>query len=581
MKTFNIYKVIICSLLLAVTASCDQENIGEEYAINNDGISFSAENSTIIAPPDQTSIDYKIMRGNAQGKLELPIAAIYDRDVFTLPSSVVFEDGSGMATLTIPLEKTILGVAYTIELAVDSAAATKFGNAKTTIEVTRDYNWVSIGTGLWTDGLVCAIFSASALTYPVKIEKAAEAKAIFRMVNPYGLDEYEYNDPEDVIRNPNYVVINAEDPEKVVIVRTGLGIDWGYGEIFAGTRVGMYGTFADNVITFPAGTIGVGMPSWSGENYGAASKICILDMREQGPSYDYSAKIEYTGRYTDPAEDTYATAKVTLGADVAYGKVALISGGMTQAALTGVIDGSVESEDISAGGDVSLPLTGAGRWTFVLVTFDDADEPQDFDYTSFNFVASSDVKYPIEDFFGDYVMSGFSAFDDTEGSMEVAIAPGEEPNTLIITGVDYAESILATFPVKGYMSVVPQELPDFVSGGAVYDMALYTITPDWEISDTDAMIFTRLESGDLVLASDTYAIGCLIRSEKAGGWVDGYYDIVFTPVSSAKAASMKSAASPVLKSKEFQKQAKSSFIVKKEANKKTLKMQIKPAELFR
>ena len=428
MKTFNIYIAIICSLFLFMTTSCDQENIGNEYALDNEGVSFLGSTASITASPDQTSVDYKIIRGNTNGRLELPITATYDQDIFTLPSSVVFDDGSGMAILTIPLEKTVLGVTYTIKLAIDEKVMAQFGMVETTISVMRDYNWVSIGTALWTDGLVCTIFSAPALTYPIKVEKAAEANGIFRMVNPYGLDEYEFNDPEDIVRNPHYIVINAEDPNKVVINRTGLGIDWGYGEFFAGTRVDMYGTFADNVITFPAGTIGVGMPDWSGEDYGAASKICILDMREQvepEPVYDYSAEIGFMGRFTDPAGKDFAMADVQLGADVESAKVALIAGEWDKDIVDGIINGSIESVEIETSGTISIPCPGQGTFTFVVVTFAN-DEAQEVAYVTFVFPP---IDVNIEDFCGNFILTGTSLFGDPPADMPVSIEEGDKPST--------------------------------------------------------------------------------------------------------------------------------------------------------
>ena len=256
---------------------------------------------------------------------------------------------------------------------------------------------------------------------------------------------------------------------------------------------------------------------------------------------DYSAQIEYTGYLTDASDEIYALANVTLGADVVYGKVALVAGSMTQAILDGVIDGTIESEEIYASGEVSFPLTDQGRWTYVVVSFDGTGEEQDFDYTSFNYVIPGVTAYPIEDFYGDYIMTGLNYWDDTEVSMPVTIAEGPEANTLEISGIDYAGSVIATFPVKGYMSIAPQELAEkFTYQGTDYDMDFYTITPDYDLSDTDAMIFTRLDNGALMLSSDSYAIGYFIAISLGG--VDGFYDISFAPVSTT-ASSLKSAAS--------------------------------------
>ena len=259
------------------------------------------------------------------------------------------------------------------------------------------------------------------------------------------------------------------------------------------------------------------------------------------PEADYSAEIAYIGRFTDLGGDDYALADVALGADVAYAKVALVPGNITNAALMGIIDGSIESQLINADGTVSVPCTDTGIYTFIVITYDEDDEPQEYEYATFDFYSSKGgtSTVAIEDFYGNYKLTGSSQWaGDPDADMDVTIAAGAAANTLIITGIDLAAEVEATFdPATGTISIEPQELADY----GPYDITLYTTTPDGAVSATAAMTFSISLIGNLVMTPTSAADGYLLRSEAAGGYVDGYYDLVFTPKSgSTSASAMKS-----------------------------------------
>jgi hypothetical protein len=154
------------------------------------------------------------------------------------------------------------------------------------------------------------------------------------------------------------------------------------------------------------------------------------------------------------------------------------------------------------------------------------------------------VSYELSDFYGDFVMTGVSVFDGNDTEMNVNIAAGTTPNTFVITGIDYAESVEATFdPQTSVMSIEPQYLPDYVApSGNVFDMTLYTYTESGSVSESASMSFTFNMSGQLVLTSTSDAVGYLLDSEAAGGYVDGYYDLIFTPHVTTRSMAMASSA---------------------------------------
>lgn len=145
MKKVNIFTGTVACMLLVLAVSCNQENIGTEYLPENEGVTFLAEENDLLTTPSETNLSYNIVRANVNGRLELSITADCDNDIFTIPSTVVFEDGKGTATLSIPLEKLELGITYTVQLSFDSIKSSPFGYFKTTLNITKDYIWSSAG----------------------------------------------------------------------------------------------------------------------------------------------------------------------------------------------------------------------------------------------------------------------------------------------------------------------------------------------------------------------------------------------------------------------------------------------------
>jgi len=285
---FNSIAIFACCLFMIAGVSCDQDNISTKYDLTNEAVSFLNSSCAIAVAADQTSVSYKIVRGNTNGSLELPIQATYNTDVFTLPTSVVFEDGSGEAILTIPLENAEIGITYAISLQFDSAKVSPSGFFKTTVNVKKEYIWEPYGTGQWLDGIIPAIFNVGADgvgPYPVELDKA-EGLEVYRMKNPYGFGVYVYTAEDEPTRDPHYIIVDATNPSSVVLDGTavgegngiiGIGIDWGYGEIMVKSMAG--GTKDGKVITFKAGsTLACGMVTYTSGKVSWWCKKCELTL---------------------------------------------------------------------------------------------------------------------------------------------------------------------------------------------------------------------------------------------------------------------------------------------------------------
>ncbi|WP_430812627.1 MULTISPECIES: hypothetical protein [unclassified Carboxylicivirga] len=190
--------------------------------------------------------------------------------------------------------------------------------------------------------------------------------------------------------------------------------------------------------------------------------------------------------------------------------------------------------------------------------------------------------YEMADYLGDFVMTGPSLFQGgSPANMNVTIAEGAEANTLVITGVTYAEEIVATFdPVTGNISVAPQALADFEEN----DVTLYTFSEEGP-GGTEIIELMMNLPGQIVVAPTSVAFGYLLRSESLGGWLAAYYNMVFTPVPAGK-ASTKSVSTPAIRVQGeiswTQEEAKRShnFKVQGKINPKAVKKNLDDAIIF-
>ncbi|MDR2813800.1 MAG: hypothetical protein LBB79_03985, partial [Prevotellaceae bacterium] len=152
------------------------------------------------------------------------------------------------------------------------------------------------------------------------------------------------------------------------------------------------------------------------------------------------------------------------------------------------------------------------------------------------------VSYAIADYHGSYTLTGASLLGYPDAEMSVTITSGAEENTLLIRGIDYADSVKATFdPATSFLSIAPQVLPNFVyedRNGQEQELDITLLTyvdtenEDEQISDTASLDFTFTMSGLLVLAPASEAVGYLLYSA-AAGYMDGYVDLSLTPAPQA------------------------------------------------
>lgn len=136
-----------------------------------------------------------------------------------------------------------------------------------------------------------------------------------------------------------------------------------------------------------------------------------------------------------------------------------------------------------------------------------------------------------EDFVGTYKLTGYTQFSSgTDADLDVAIEIKDDK--LYLLGVTYADTIWLDFDdVTKKISIAPQQLGNY----GPYDIALVTTTVDGNVSQTEPIVFSMNFGGTIKTDASSNADGYLLNSESAGGYVSGYYDLVFTPAAPAAA----------------------------------------------
>lgn len=379
----------LCAIAAVVTGCSDNDNSYTPGA-DSDGAYFFSKATALELNINSTSFDLEVGRTSDQTG-PVKVVAEDPSGLFTIPSEVNFAGDAVKSTLTIGYdpEKLEFGKSYELKLRLDPG--TVYGNSDYTLTVSLPEPWVTIGKALYTDGIVNCCLSLEAFSMECEIQEYDGRPGYYRLVDPY--KNYPpvamYSNVDYMAKDPQYLYIHAEDPEKVwfEICNTYVAIETdGAWPTFigcsrakrnldaGGSADGWWGTLKDGIITLPQtkGVILAGTSdSWSypsGSYYTGGQTFRVALPGHYAIGY-FSATVTYNGRYTNAADETFIIADVTLGEDVETARVAC---GLTNdiAALEqGIVDGSIEYQEISESGEVRFPVTDEGRYTIVVVTY--------------------------------------------------------------------------------------------------------------------------------------------------------------------------------------------------------------------
>lgn len=381
MKLFNKLTAAMLSVaLMAGVSSCTEVAEYEAPQVpNNAQVYFpNTASSTISLNNEQDSFVVKVTRAVAGGELIVPISAASDSvDVFTFPENVVFAADSLTADVVVKFDfaNIIPDTDYPVSIELLGDDTTPYGASAVNLVVKYApwTEWKVFGTGTYTLSLMWSGTLSGVKVY-------ARESALDPTKKQFTFGAY-----------PDYEMLINYD------ATTGLCT---IGEHFTGYNHSSYGpVYVSDVNTYAGEEVA---PSYFEPEKGLFSLYLIYYVSAgyfgNGYEYlqldgytqpDYSLKMEEKGHYISPDGTDNALVYIYKGADAFSYKYAITPGELDEEGLNamvgGIIEGTVESVESEESGYHLFPLTEAGPYTVVAVSFDKAGEAMSVNYLTFEF----------------------------------------------------------------------------------------------------------------------------------------------------------------------------------------------------
>ena len=419
-RILNYCTMLLVSALAFSLGSCTDEYEYNGGSADGEQVYFSNKiGSTVELTPNASSVQVPINRINRAGEKTVGIDVQKPANSkLTIGNEVTFADGDSVAYLTINYNPSQITYGdyetVTLTLIEEAGLTSPYGSSTITVAVGMS-EWKDMaGQALYREGIFSSLYGTELMTYNVKIQENVVVSGKYRLVSPYGETSKFYTTYKGALftlaDKPNTdIVIDASDPDFVYISENfSPGLDDGFSsqgqgvfniismvadyleagnplDLIKAQKPELFGKLKDGVITFPAQVLGGYFDSNPEAMYYANSDQLAVAL----PGYtisDFSSTYTYNGRFTDVAGNNYAEGTITLGEDVASAKyVVAADGDDINTIIDGIVSGSIEANEISATGNVSVKLEESGKYTMVIVTFDAEGKMRGSSATTFTF----------------------------------------------------------------------------------------------------------------------------------------------------------------------------------------------------
>lgn len=188
--------------------SCDTDNISTIYETNAQNISFENDEASVTTKASSASVTIMLTRSFTAGEYTAHYTLTTDDSgIFTDKNggTATFADGQWSTFITIDAANMKGGTLYTCQLTLSNedaqtADAVIGTETNTTVDVSVmcDYNWVSLGEGLFTSNQMGD-------QWPVEVQKA-DGVNLYKIVDIYG----DGLDMTFEIASNNYVYVNTQ-----------------------------------------------------------------------------------------------------------------------------------------------------------------------------------------------------------------------------------------------------------------------------------------------------------------------------------------------------------------------------------
>lgn len=404
MKLFKSSILAVLALGAALTSCNETSDVTYVPGAQDPGAFFASNIETaIVVAEDATSAEIQINR-TSDLITEANISAVDDSKLFTIPGTVVFDEGKGVAPLTITFDpnKLELGKSYPVKLSI--ANASNYGQGVCEFVIIRGAAAVTEkfgeGTGSYTFG---NYWKGTMTDVPV-----------YKTYNPNNPDK------DVVITFKNVLPPTEEVPPTDITIHIADMTPDEDGNVNISVEP-VYVLEDDNgkVYYTDAYTwlVNAGRPDRAEQfkglstynvNTGLFTIMSVYYIPEKGATASYGQKYEYlqmdgfpnyevsvtySGFLSKPDGSYQALATVVSGEDVATVRAGLVFGNNVELLiknLTGEDDSKFVEFEGGIEKEVRLSFEEAGTYTLGAVTFDAKGEAQMLDYTTFEVAFSND-----------------------------------------------------------------------------------------------------------------------------------------------------------------------------------------------
>lgn len=421
----KIYNKILAALLvpamgIAVT-SCDDKNPNEDYVpqpvVGNFAYFPSNISTTFEISESVPYVDVPVYRGSEEGSLtvEIDITPVPGASVdltgnFQYDTTVTFNPGETVAYIRFNYD--ISDFEYNDEadyiLTIPDEYVTPYGLSTEEITIVYPEPWIEIGEGFYYD----EFFVAGDEVYGVitTFFQNGLNPNRYRIVNPYypmneeeTFMEFQVLQPGDKVGNvtvtldnlvyfsPMPTLYDDSAGDFISIVWPG---DFGYNSEtdWTGNIVFQYQEKELNGVKLP-GEIRLA-PVYAlldlGGYYPTDGVQSITIIFPGFQAMDLAMSVSYEGILTNTS-GSYAVADVSLGDDVASAKVGIGAGSNSSKVIEGIKDGSIDTVDITEGGNVKIPFNNMdeGKYTIAVVGYQADGSDAGTTFTTFEYEGSA------------------------------------------------------------------------------------------------------------------------------------------------------------------------------------------------
>lgn len=450
-KAFKFSYMVLLSLVAFAISSCtsDYDYTGAPKVANE--VYFSnAQQSKIELSKSNSSFVITLHRVKTEGEQTVLLKYTADEgSIFNVPNHVTFADGKAEAPITITYNPENLQYGTynggTISVASEDCDTT-YGIGSFTFKAGAT-EWMDITSnksmGAFRDDAISSLLGIDPPTFDVKIQKSVVEEGKYRILNPYKAwaDEYAEKNEATYDDADHYWIINATDPDYVYVEPCETGVDLGIGAVTATSFVANYlsqgvtldkikaakpelfGKLEKGVITMPAKSLLLIM----GDKmyYGGINGLFSVALPGNVIA-NYSVEAAYKGRFTDANDNDFAQVTMTLSNDVAKVKYALVPASSDlNATVSGIVDGSVASQEVSASGDVQVPFDETGKYVLVMVMYNANDEAVGSDVLNLSLKSSKDAAEVWNDVAAGTVTIGVKSYGSILFQKDPGVLMGE------------------------------------------------------------------------------------------------------------------------------------------------------------